>query len=132
MSKENVESLRAAWDVWMAGNLADLSLLDDDVVYEDTMVVDHAETTYHGHEGVRKAWTRWTDAWEIFDTDLEWLRDAGDHVVTAHRAHLRGKASGVETEVRYAYVWRFERGKITSYKSYRDPAEALSSVGLRE
>jgi ketosteroid isomerase-like protein len=132
MSRENVEKLRREWDIWMMGNLADLSLLDADVVYEDTMVPDHALESYLGHEGVRKAWARWTDAWETVDTDLEWTRDAGEKVVSCHRARLRGKASGIETELRYAYVWTFREGKITYFKSYRDPAEALEAAGLRE
>jgi hypothetical protein len=40
MSRENVEKLRKEGDIWMTGNLGDLSLLDAEVVYEDTMVPD--------------------------------------------------------------------------------------------
>ncbi|MDX6643598.1 MAG: hypothetical protein QOD76_1560 [Solirubrobacteraceae bacterium] len=47
MSRENVEKLRKEWDIWMTGNLGDLSLLDAEVVYADTMVPDHA----HFREG---------------------------------------------------------------------------------
>jgi hypothetical protein len=45
--------------------------------------------------------------WETFETDLEWARDAGDEVVSCHRARARGKGSGVDMEGHYA-VWRFK------------------------
>jgi len=45
---------------------------------------------------------------------------------------MRGKGSGVEAEIRYAYVWRFRGGKVVHCKSYADPAEALEAAGLKE
>jgi ketosteroid isomerase-like protein len=45
---------------------------------------------------------------------------------------MRGKGSGIEAEIRYAYVWRFGDGKVVYCKSYADPAEALTAAGLRE
>src|SRR6476619_5903432 len=52
MSQENVEELRAfleAWDMeaWKRGE-ADLSLLDPEVTYEDTILTDHVGETYRG------------------------------------------------------------------------------------
>ena len=132
MSQENVEKLRKEWDIWMTGNLADLSLLDADVILEETVLPEQTDEPYHGHEGVRRAWARWSELWETLDTELEWARDAGDSVVSCHRVHVRGRGSGIETETRYAYVWTFRKGKITHYKSYRDPTEALKAAGLEE
>jgi ketosteroid isomerase-like protein len=132
MSEENAENLRRAWNIWMTGDLADLSLVDPEVVYEDTILPDHGNESYRGHEGVRRAWTRWIEPWESFQTELEWARDAGDEVVSSHRARVRGKASGIETEIRYAYVWRFRDGKIIHLKSYAHPDEALEAAGLSE
>jgi ketosteroid isomerase-like protein len=45
---------------------------------------------------------------------------------------MRGKGSGVEAEIRCAYVWRFRGGKVVYCKSYVDPAEALEAAGLSE
>jgi ketosteroid isomerase-like protein len=131
MSQENVDNLRKAWEIWMAADLAaDLSPLDPDVVYEDTVLPDHGDERYHGHDGIRRAWARWAEPWESFETELEWARDAGDEVVSSHRARVRGKASGIETEIRYAYVWRFREGKIIHLKSYASPEQALEAAGL--
>jgi ketosteroid isomerase-like protein len=132
MSQENVEMVQAAWDAWMKGDPADFdsSILDADVVYEDDMLPDHVGETYQGSEGIQRAWARWTEPWENFETDLEWARDAGDQVVSCHRARGRGKGSGVQMEARYAYVWRFRAGKVIYVKSYGDVDEALEAAGL--
>jgi ketosteroid isomerase-like protein len=108
-------------------------LLDDEVVYEDDLLPDHIGETYRGLEGLIKAWSQWTEAWESLETDVEWVRDVGnDEVVSCHRARMRGKGSGVRGEMRYAYLWRFRAGKIVYCKSFGSPAEALEAAGLSE
>src|SRR4051812_6180104 len=83
--------------------------------------------------GSVRAWTSWTEPWEDFEIDLEWVRDAGrDVAVSCHRARMRGKASGIRAEIRYAYLWRFQQGKIVYCKSFGEPTEALEAAGLSE
>lgn len=132
MSQQNVDIVRKVWDAWSVGDPAALSLLDPEVLYEDDMLPDHAGETYRGIEGVLKAWARWTEPWGEYETELEWLRDAGDDVVSCHRVRARGKGSGVDIEGRYAYLWRFREGKVTYLKSFGDAAEALKAAGLAE
>lgn len=84
MSEENVEKVREAWDAWTKGDPGALSVLDPEVVYDDDMLPDHAGETYHGPGGLLRAWARWAEPWETFETDLEWARDAGDEVVSCH------------------------------------------------
>jgi ketosteroid isomerase-like protein len=93
MSQENVDRLRAVWKNWNRGNF-DLSMLDPEVVYEDTVLPDSAGETYQGPEGVVRGWTRWAEAWEEFTTEVEQIFDAGDQLVSIHTVHLQGKHSG--------------------------------------
>jgi ketosteroid isomerase-like protein len=136
MSQENVEIVRNWTDGWLqSGNLADLgdlSFLDPEIVYEDNILPDHIGETYHGHEGFRKAWARAIEPWGSIEGDLEWVRGAGDEVVSCHRGRMLGKGSGIEVEIRYAYLWRFEAGRVVFCKSFGDPAEALEAAGLGE
>jgi ketosteroid isomerase-like protein len=134
MSQENVEALKKLWQELMAGDLAaiDLSLVDPDVVYEDDLLPDHSGESYHGHEGLRRAWAQFLEPWETFENDMEWTRDAGNEVVSCHRVRARGKGSGIAGELHYAYVFRFREGKIVHVKSYGEPSEALEAVGLSE
>src|SRR3954454_7625603 len=135
MSQENVEILRHWLDVWMSGDpkeLPDLPFLDAEVVYEDEILPDHVGEAYHGPEGFRKAWARAVEPWESIEGDVEWIRDAGRDVVSCHRGRMRGKGSGIEATIRYAYVWRFRGGKVVHCKSYADPGAALEAAGLSE
>ena len=135
MSQENVDSVLTMWEASMEGDRAelDLSLLADDIVYEDDILPDHGGETYHGHDGIRRAWDRATEA---FDEDtanvVEWTRDAGDRVVSCHHVRGHGAVSAIEVDFRYAYLWQFEGGKVVYLKSYRDPQQAVEAAGLSE
>src|SRR5690349_19793654 len=131
MSQENVERLRAVWDAWNRGEL-DLSMLDPEVVYEDTVLPDSAGETYRGPEGVVKGWTRWTEAWEEFTTEVDQIFDAGEQLVSIHTVHLQGKHSGASMTFRYAYLYTLRDGKAIQIRSYSNPADALEAAGLSE
>ena len=136
MSRENVEVVRE----WVEntvlrgdiGDLGDLSFLDTEIVYEDEILPDHVGEAYRRHDGFRKAWRRAIEPWEDIEGRLEWARDAGDEVVSCHWSRIRGQGSGVDAEIRYAYLWRFRGSKIVYCKSFANPAEALEAAGLRE
>jgi ketosteroid isomerase-like protein len=131
MSQENVDRLRAVWDAWNQGDF-DLSMLDPEVIFEETVLPDEAGETYRGHEGVLRAWRRWTEAWEEFTTELEQIVDAGERLVVICTVHLRGKHSGAPVTLRYAYLYTLRDGKVIHIRSYLNPADALEAAGLSE
>jgi len=132
MSQENVDRLRALLQAWNPGDEVDISLLDPSVVYEDTILPDHGGETYRGYEGVVRATERWLEAYEKVTLELERVFDAGDRIVSIHRARSRARHTGIESELRFAYVWTFRDGRVIHFRSCRDPQEALEAVGLRE
>jgi ketosteroid isomerase-like protein len=130
-SEDNVARLTTAWRAFMDEDLAPmLSLLDPDVTYEDEVLPDHAGETYRGHEGIMRAWARFTEPWDSFVNELEWATTEGDTVVSCHHARMRGTGSGVASETRYGYVWRFHTGRVMYIRSYADPSSALEAAGL--
>jgi ketosteroid isomerase-like protein len=131
MSQKDVDRLRAVWDAWNRGEF-DLSMLDPEVVFEETVLPDDAGETYRGHEGVLRAWARWAEAWEDFTTEVEQILDAGDQLVSIHTVYLQGKHSGAHTTLRYAYLYTLRDGKVIHLRSYVNPAEALEAAGLPE
>ena len=136
MSQENVENLRAvleAWDVqaWKRGGF-DVSLLDPEVTYEDTVLPDHVGETYRGHEGVIRATERWIDPYEDMTVQLERIVGMGDRLVSIHRVRGRARYTGIEGEGSVAYVWTFRAGRVIHFKSYREPDDALEAAGLSE
>jgi len=136
MSQDNVETLRAfleTWDMeaWKRGE-ADLSLLDPEVTYEDTILPDHVGETYRGHEGVIRATERWIEPYEDLTIVLERIVGEGDRLVSIHRARSRARHTGIEFEGPLAYFWTLRNGSVIHLRSYLDPAEALESAGLSE
>jgi ketosteroid isomerase-like protein len=140
MSQENVEKLRGfleAWDpkatleAWNRGE-ADVSLLDPEIAYEDTILPDHVGETYHGYEGVARATERWLEPFESLTIQLERLIGSGDRFVSIHQVWMRALHTGIELEATLAYVWTFREGRVIHLKSYWEPAEALEAAGLSE
>ena len=142
MSQQNAENLRSflepwgrePWtlEAWQRGGVIDMSLLDPDVVYEDTNLPDHAGEAYHGHEGVARAAKRWIEGSEWLLVELEQIVGAGDRLVSIHRVRSKARYTAIEFDTPLAYVWTFRHGKVIDFRSYRDPEEALEAVGLSE
>jgi ketosteroid isomerase-like protein len=128
MSQENVENLRAFWEAWTPGGEMDMSLLDSDVVYEDSNLPDHVGEAYRGHEGIARAAERWLEPYESVTIELERIVGSGDRFVSIHRAHSRARRTGIEDEGPLAYTWTFRNGKVIHFRSYRDPDEALAQL----
>ena len=56
----------------------------------------------------------------------------GDTVlVNVHQSGV-GRASGIQTDMRYFTLWSFRGRKVIRIESFRDRADALEAVGLRE
>jgi ketosteroid isomerase-like protein len=140
MSQDNVERLRgflehtfvdipALVESWERGE-ADLSIFDDEIVYQDSNLPDHVGETYRGLDGLLRAAKRWVEPFEILRVELEEIVGTGDLLVSVHEA--RAKAKDVEIELRdpLSYVWTFRDGRVTHFRSIRDRAEALEAAGL--
>ncbi len=109
-----------------------MSLLDSDVVYEDTNLPDHIGEAYRGHEGIVRAAGRWAEASESLTLELERVVGSGDHFVSIHRVRSRARYSGIEFDAPLAYSWSFRDGKVIHFQSFRDPDKALEAAGLQE
>jgi ketosteroid isomerase-like protein len=140
MSQENEENLRAFWETWTLITWTqeawrrreiDMSLFDPDVIYEDTTLPDHVGETYRGHEGVVRATERWIEPYEGMRIELEQIVDAGDRLVSIHRARARARHTGIEFDGLLAYLWTFRDGKVIHFRSFRDPEQAMEAAGRR-
>ncbi len=142
MSQENAENLRAfleTWsrepwtpEAWQRGGVIDMSLLDPDITYEDTILPDHAGEAYRGHEGVIRAAERWIEGSEWLLVELEQIVGTGDRLVSVHQARSKARHTGIEFETPLAYAWTFRDGKVIHFQSFLDPGQALEAAGLRE
>ena len=137
MSQENVEVVirlseanqRRDWDAVFEAYAADIEWEDTSGLWGDW----GRSGVARGRDGVRQAWRGWLEvlgeaSWEFDEAAL----DAGDDVVATYRVHARGRGSGAEVDQRLTLIWTVRDGQIARVRAFRDRAEALEAVGLRE
>jgi ketosteroid isomerase-like protein len=125
MSQENVEIVAAAasgrLDCWDA----DAELIN----FESAPYVK----PYRGHQGLSDWYQDATE--DVADADFtvsDFAAVDQDRVVSSVRLTGRAKGSGVPVDLEFALVWTVRGGKVIRAQGYRDRAEALEAVGLRE
>ena len=129
MSDENVDLVRGGIasvdDFW--------AMLDEYVVWDlrGNPVVD-LDPVYIGRDAVIAASRHYWGTWEDYSLEADEIIDAGGSVVIAVRERMRGKGSGVQLDRHWAQTWTFQRGRLIRWELFREKAEALEAVGLRE
>jgi ketosteroid isomerase-like protein len=138
MSRENVEIVRRVYDAAAARDAATvLELYDPEVELDPSRLgiaglAGGAQDVYRGHDGLRRFFRDWHEAWEQVEYDYEVLIDAGEQIIAVVTRHGRGRSSGVEVELPLALVWTLRDSKIVRVVWFPTRAEALEAVGLRE
>ena len=132
MSRENVETLRHAYEAFNAGNFEPFfALFDERFVYRT-----RGELPGGGSfEGVAAFRDRISALNDIFDEvrfEPQELIDAGDQVVVVLRWIVRGRASGAPLEQSLSHVWTIRNGLAVELIVYARRAEALEAAGLRD
>lgn len=136
MSRENVETVRRIYEAAARRDAeAVLTLYDPEVELDGTRlrVVGPGGGVYHGHEGVRRFFRQWHEAWERIEYDYEELIDAGDEqVIAVVTRRGRGRASGAEVELHVALLWTLREGKVVRVVWFPARADALEAAGISE
>ena len=137
MSEENVEIVLKVIDaVNRRDRDAFMACLHPDVEWREESgdPFPGLRGVYRGRAEVR-AWfdEAVLEPWESFDIEVEEITQASDsQVFIGIRGSARGKASGVETELRAWQVFTFVDGKAASRETFLNRDEALEAVGLSE
>ena len=132
MSQENVEIVQAAYDAWNAGDTDALREVHDPGVIIVTVLEGWPEPgPIVGREAVMRWFEQLRGTW---DADaLELISDfivAGDRVVV--RQNWRGAGHGPQSNIGLTVVFTVRKGRIFLIEYFRDHADALEAVGLRE
>ena len=132
MSRENVESLRRAFEAYNRGDLdAAVADTDPDCEYVPTGALPGGRDAVRGPEGYKRfvGWLR--DTFDRAHIEVE-LTDAGNQVLALLTVRGRGKQSGVETTWEFWQVWTYRDGKAVHGRGFTDRDEALEAAGLSE
>jgi ketosteroid isomerase-like protein len=118
--------------VWAAYSRASAPVYAPEFVYEDNFLPDHVGETYRGLDGLRRAWTGFTEPFEEIVYDLEGIVGSGDCIVSIHRVRSKARHTGIVQDFRVAYAWTFRSGRLIHCRAFRDADQALEAVGLSE
>src|SRR4051812_36874672 len=131
MSQENVESMRANFEAWNAGDMGALrEYFDPDVIMR--MPEGWPEPgPYVGREAVMRQFGQLRETWDAdaFELISDFI-DVGNRV--AVRCIWRGQGRGPDLSLEMTCVCTVRKGRIISIDFFWDHAEALEAVGMSE
>lgn len=121
---------------YAAANRRDFELVltfNDPAAYEyhpsaDLLPPD-METVYRGHDGYRRFWRLWLDAFDDIHWDPVEILDFGDKALVTTTQSGRGSGSGVAVSEPVFQLFTFRRGLVTSQEDFLDRDEALRAAG---
>ncbi len=132
MSLENVEVVRRVHEAAMRHDgPAVLSLYDPQVELDATrveIVGFMGQNIYRGHEGLKRFFREWHEAWTHVEYDFEELIDAGERVISVVTRRGRGRASGAVVEWHVALVWTLREGRVVRLVWFPTREAALGAV----
>ena len=133
MSQENVKLMYRAVDAFNGRDLdAHLALMDDDVEVIPRVGAMEGESSYRGHDGVRRWWNDVLDVFPDWKVEVVEVRDLGDLTLATIRLSGHGAGSAAPTDQATWQVGRWRRAKCVWWRTFQTRAEALEAVGLSE
>ena len=132
MSEENVDLLRQGLAGWNTGDLETWrELAAPGIEFVQAPEVPGA-TIHRGKEEVLEFIEELLGVWDRFEIEIDELIDVDPDVVVVASVRLKGKASGVESEMPWAWVFTFGDGKVIRMQSFLQRAAALEAAGVLE
>lgn len=107
-----------------------LAFYDPDVRFEPQQAA--LQGTYVGREGVGQWLADLAEHYSGGSLHFADVRDLGDSVLALGTLRVKGRGSGIETEVPVAITATFRDGLVAHFKDYGDARQALEAVGEPE
>jgi len=133
MSQQNVELVRNAFDAFTRGDTDGvLQLCHEDISITQPPELPGVSRQQRGHSGVLEAFSIWPEQWDDYYIEILRTADSGDYVVVTTRTGGRGKQSGVEVKMEFAFVFTVRDEKIVEMQIFMREDQALEAAGLSE
>jgi uncharacterized protein len=129
-SPEDIETVRRAYEAFNRRDVDELLATLGPEMEWHPLLGELGGGVYRGHEGVRRLVSEVYDTWESFRIEVEDLVDAGELIFASSRSRGRGRASGVEADVRLVTVCELRDGRPVCARAYATMEEALVAAGL--
>ena len=131
MSQENVELVKRMYALFEAGDAeGTLACFSEDVVVE---APDRPDLTDgRGREALGAVVSSWVEPWEVWNEEINDVRELGDRVIVISTQRGRAKGSGIEITAQYAYLYEVRNGELSRMGLYSTPDAALEAAGLSD
>jgi len=124
MSESDISTIRGAYAAFGRGDIpAVMSMLEDSVDWRAPDVLPHGGA-FEGKDGVGRFFQGIGEKWEDLRVDAQEFHDADGEVVVLGKASGRLRGKGV-ADYGFAHVFTMAGGKVTRYREYVDPGDAL-------
>ncbi|MEK6271439.1 MAG: nuclear transport factor 2 family protein [Actinomycetota bacterium] len=90
------------------------------------------DAVFYGHDGYRRLWRTWLDAFEDLRYEPEEVLDLGDMYLATVQMRGHGSGSGVPMGLQLFQLFNWRRGLLVWQQDFGNRAEALEAAGLRE
>ena len=132
MSQENLERLRASYEVFSRTGEYDADLLAPDFeLHQDASAIIDTEGVFFGPDAVLDVLRELQEAFEELSFEAEeFVVAAGGEIVVFIHIWGRGRGSRIEIDNHIAHVWTYRDDKAVRLVAYEEPAAALEAVGL--
>ena len=128
MAGENVEIVRRIYATWARGELPGPSeFFHDDVEYVNPEGAIEPGTR-SGLAEFTRAVGKTFEAWEVWRTEIEEVKEADDRVAVLVRYDARGRGSGVEIAGRESAMFTFRDGKVIRYEWFHGEGDAFAAL----
>ena len=133
MSQENVELVRQVYDAAARRDTPAVhALYDESVELDNSGLGLVGGGVYRGHDGLRRFFREWQEAWDHVEYDYDALIDAGEYVISLVTRQGQGRASGIAVEMPLALVWTIRDGKVVRVVWYHTRDDALEAIRVAE
>jgi hypothetical protein len=123
---------------YAAANRQDFELvltgLDPEFEYRPRagLIAPDQDAVFYGHDGYRRLWRTWLDAFEDLRYEPEEVLDLGDMYLVTAQMRGHGSGSGVPVGLQLFQLFNLRRGLVAWQQDFGNRSEALEAAGLRE
>jgi ketosteroid isomerase-like protein len=138
MSQENVEIVWRFFAAIGRGDEGETALgtmqrlTTEDVVYVEDPSWPGSDT-YRGKEAVSECWSKYDELMGgAVSSSVLSVRDAGERLVSVVQVSGHTRDSGVPFHHTWGYICRVREGRVSYFRAYLHPNDALDAAGLSE
>jgi ketosteroid isomerase-like protein len=124
----NSELTRRGFQLWNERRFDGvLEFFHEDVVWDMRPFEIPDMAVFKGHEGMRRFWTEWLQAFPDSTIEVEEIEEQGDWTLSVVLQLVTGGASGTPVPFRYGGVGRWRDGRLDYVENHPDLERARTA-----